>query len=157
MEKHKKCCFIGHRHVCLTDEEKRKINNALINIIEDGVDIFLFGSRSRFDDLCHDLVTGLQGVYPQIKRVYVRAEYPDISDVYESYLRKSYEHTYFPPEIRGAGRAVYVERNFGMIDKSDYCVFYYDAQNARTKSGTKKAYEYAQKKGKSVINIFEIN
>lgn len=34
--------------------------------------------------------------YPDIKRIYVRAEFPYINDDYKNYLLKSYEDTYYP-------------------------------------------------------------
>ncbi len=54
-----------------------------------------------------------------------------------------------------AGKASYVERNYAMIDKSSYCVVYYDELNIPTarKSGTKIALDYAIKKGKNIMVI----
>lgn len=124
IEKRLVACFVGHRTTNLSTEQKEKLEKLLEHLIEVGVSTFLLGSRSRFDDLCHELVTRLRERNPVIKRIYVRAEYPDITDEYEKYLLKSYEHTYYPSKIRGSGRAVYVERNFEMIDNSDYCVFF---------------------------------
>ena len=67
-----------------------------------------------------------------------------------------------------AGKASYVERNQEMINKSDFCVIYYDEnylpprrKNSRRdlfhyqpKSGTAVAYDYAVKKKKKIINCF---
>ncbi len=89
------------------------------------IDTFLFGSKSEFDDLCHEVVSDLKEKYSHIKRVYVRAEYPEISNEYEKYLLKSYEETYFPKKALNAGKAVYVERNYEMIDNSYICIVYY--------------------------------
>ena len=60
-----------------------------------------------------------------------------------------------PKEIMNAGRASYVERNYEMIDSSQFCIVYYDEQSAPTtrKSGTKIALDYAIKKRKNVISI----
>ena len=93
--------------------------------------------------------------YPKIKRVYVRAEYPHISECYKNYLLENYEDTYYPEKIMNSGRASYVERNYEMIDKSDYCVVYYDELNIPSirKSGTKIALDYAIKKCKNIISV----
>ena len=66
---------------------------------------------------------------------------------------ESYEDTYYPEHIIGSGRAAYVERNYEMIDKSKFCIVYYDEPNAPTtrKSGTKIALDYAIKHKKEVI------
>ena len=149
------CCFIGHRTVEATEKMKSFLSQTVEKLItEENVDTFLFGSRSEFDTLALDIVTKIKEKYPHIKRIYVRAEYPYIDDHYTSYLLKSYDETYFPEKIIGAGRAVYVERNYEMINQSKFCVFYYDASlcDPKRKSGTKIALDYAVKNNKTVIN-----
>lgn len=160
------CCFLGHRHLKKTDELKHKLNNIIENLIlNENVSIFLFGSKSRFDDLCHEIVTDFKSKYPHIKRIYVRAEFPYIDEDYKSFLLNFYEDTYYPENIINSGKAVYFERNCEMIDKSVFCVVYYDEnylppkrKNSRKdftdyqpKSGTKIAYEYAKRTNKKII------
>ena len=67
-----------------------------------------------------------------------------------------------------SGKASYIERNFAMIDDSDYCIFYYnenykpqkrkykknDVFEYQPNSGTSLAYNYAKQKRKNLINIF---
>ena len=151
------CCFIGHKEIDETQELKAKLCKEIERLIEDeGVDTFLFGSKSRFDSLCLELVTKVKEKHPHIKRVYVRAEYPVIDDSYKAYLLRSYEDTYYPEKIVGAGKASYVERNREMIDKSRFCVFFYDSASVATrKSGTEIALSYAEKKKKIIINVKE--
>ena len=169
-DKSRCCCFFGHREINKTE----KLKNTVYNIVEDliinkNVDIFLFGSKSHFDDFCHNVVTELKNVYPHIKRIYVRAEFPHIDDSYLSYLLERYEDTYYPPQIIGAGKTVYVERNYEMINKSRYCVVYYDKNymppkrknnrmdltSYQPKSGTALAFDYAVKKRREIINVFQ--
>lgn len=150
------CCFIGHRTIDETEELKRELNAVIERlIVDENVNTFLFGSKSRFNELCHELVTKIKEKYPHVKRVYVRAEYPEISDDYRRYLLERYEDTYYPERIIGAGRAAYVERNCEMIDSSHFCVIYYDEKSAPAtrKSGTKIALDYAAKKQKHVIIV----
>ena len=150
------CCFFGHRTINETEELKSKLIEIIEKlIVDEKVDTFLFGSKSRFNSLCLDTVTEIKEKHPHIKRVYVRAEYPYISEHYKSYLLEAYEHTYYPEHIVGSGRAIYVERNYEMINKSRFCIVYYDVQNAPTtrKSGTKIALDYAIKQGKKIINL----
>ncbi|MBR2407026.1 MAG: DUF1273 family protein [Clostridia bacterium] len=152
----KTCCFIGHRTINETAELKAKLTETIEGLIADEkVDTFLFGSKSRFNSLCLELVTKIKEKYPHIKRVYVRAEYPYIRESYKKYLLESYEDTYYPEKLRNSGRAAYVERNYEMIDNSTYCVVYYDEAHAPTtrKSGTRIALEYAAKKRKTIIHI----
>ena len=150
----KTCCFFGHRKINETEELKSNLIEIIEKlIVEKQVDTFLFGSKSRFNSLCLELVTELKEKYLYIKRVYVRAEYPYISEHYKNYLLENYEDTYYPEKILNSGRAAYVERNYEMIDNSYYCIVYCDEQSAPTtrKSGTKIALNYAVKKGKQII------
>ena len=150
------CCFIGHRTINETEELKSKLYETIEKlIVENSIDTFLFGSRSRFNDLCHEIVTQIKEKYPHIKRIYVRAEYQNIDETYKAYLLENYEDTYYPEQIIGAGKVAYVERNYEMINKSRFCIFYYDEQNAPTirKSGTKIAFDYAVKQKKEIIRI----
>ena len=150
------CCFFGHRTIKETEELKLKLCRIIEKlIVEKAVDTFLFGSKSRFNDLCFELVTKYKEKYPHIKRVYVRAEYPYINDNYKKYILENYEGTYYPERIIGSGKAVYIERNYEMINNSRFCIVYYDEQNLPTgrKSGTRIALDYAIKKRKHIIKL----
>ena len=155
--KEKTCCFFCHRKINETEELKSKLKEIIEKlIVEKQVDTFLFGSKSRFNSLCQETVTEIKEKYPHIKRIYVRAEYPYISEHYKNYLLESYEDTYYPEKILNSGRAAYVERNYEMIDKSHFCIVYYDEPNAPTirKSGTKIALDYALRHKKNILNAF---
>lgn len=146
------CCFIGHRELEITEKLEQRIYEQVEKLIcDEEVNTFLFGSKSLFNSLCYEQVTKLKQQYPDIKRIYLRAEFPDITDDYQRYLLERYEDTYYAPAV--AGRMVYVERNRKMIDKSDICIMYYREQTGRVskKSGTKIALEYARKRKKKII------
>lgn len=150
------CCFIGHRTINETEELNSRLYGAIEKLIlEERVYTFIFGSKSRFDSLCLEIVTALKEKYPHVKRIYVRAEFPYIDGQYQRYLEKSYEETYYPERLINAGRAVYVERNFEMIDKSDFCIFYYDEGYTphKRRSGTRIAFDYAVKQSKNIIKF----
>lgn len=152
------CCFIGHRTINETDELRTKITEAVERLITDeNVDTFLFGSKSRFNDLCLELVTELKEKHTHIKRIYVRAEFPVINEEYKDYLLKFYDDTYFSEKIICSGSAAYVERNYEMINNSKYCIVYYDESHAPAtrKSGTKIALDYAIKKEKCIIELMK--
>ncbi len=156
MNKYHTCCVFGHSLITETEELKTNLYDIVEKmILNENVDTFLFGSKSCFNDFCLDLVTKIKEKYPHIKRIYVRAEYPYISEHYKSYLLESYEDTYYPEKIIGAGRAIYIKRNYEMINNSQFCIVYYDEQNSpvNRKSGTRIALDYAIKKGKHVIKL----
>ena len=168
----KVCCFIGHRKIDKSVELTQKVKNVIIDLIENkGVNTFLFGSRSEFDDLCHSIVTELQKHNPQIKRIMYtcRSEYACMKEEKEERERiaravtkreiiyQDYDGEVQSDRVYNAGRASYVERNQEMIDASDYCIFYYNPEYQplrrkyskrsvgyyQPKSGTKIAFEYA--------------
>ena len=150
------CCFLGHRTIKETEELKERLYEIVERlIVEKSVDTFLFGSKSRFNSLCLSIVTKIKEKYPHIKRVYVRAEFPYIDEEYKSYLLKSYEDTYYPEQIIGSGKAVYLKRNQEMINESLYCIFYFDEEcfPKKRRSGTKAALDYAIKKRREIITV----
>ena len=163
------CCFFGHRKIEKTSYLKTTLYNTVRELITSGITTFYFGSKSQFDDLCYDIVSELKEEFPNIQRIYVRAQNPYLSEHYYEFLLKSYEDTYYPLEILNSGKAAYVERNFEMIDKCSFCVIYYDEKympnrrkiskrdilDYQPKSGTRIAYDYANKQGKNIINIYE--
>ena len=164
-----KACFIGHRNIDKTEQLCLLLKQTIEMLIKKGVSVFLFGSKSAFDNLSWEIVTKVREKHPFIKRVNVRASFQNVSRSYEKYLYQFYEETYFPNKLQKAGKISYVERNFEMIDKSNYCIFYYNQnyepplrlqnkgkRTLKTKSGTKLAYEYAvkKKKKKKTINLY---
>ncbi len=164
-------CFIGHRTIKKNDKLISLLKRVVISLINNGVTTFLFGSKSEFNDLSWEIVTELKKIYPFIKRVYIRSAYQYIDKSYEKYLLQSYEETYFPPKLEKAGKCSYIERNYEMIENSNYCVFYYNEYYSppvkrktkhdmllpsNRKSGTKIAYNYAVKKKKKIFNLYEL-
>ena len=146
--------------------------------------MFLFGSRSEFNDLCHLVVSELKEEYSFVERICytcksesctLESERKERERIFSLVLNKEVHLLGFEKEFEHktkykAGRASYVERNQAMIDDSDYCVFYYDEKYKpkirkyskkqigyyQPKSGTKLAYDYAVKKNKSILNIIPI-
>ena len=61
-------CFFGHRKIDATDELKTILYEEIEKLITvDGIDTFLFGSKSQFDDLCYKIVSALKEKYPDFK------------------------------------------------------------------------------------------
>lgn len=64
------CCFIGHRKIEDRERVAEKVKEVVQMLIEEkGARTFHFGSRSKFDDLCHLVVTEMQMQYPDITRI----------------------------------------------------------------------------------------
>lgn len=184
----KVCCFIGHRKIERSVELTQRVRDVINDLIGNkGVTTFLFGSRSEFDDLCHEIVTELQKKNPQIKRIMYtcRSEYAvkkeekeDLKKSWSNLLKrdvklKDYDGAIMSERLWSAGKASYVERNQDMINASDYCVFYYDSNyqpprrkyskrsvgDYQPKSGTALAYEYAcqRRRGGKYLNFINVS
>ena len=158
----KTCSFFGHRDTLQTVALKRKVREIVERlIIQEGVDTFLFGSRSKFDELCHIVVTELKEKYPNIQRIaylckHETACFAGAGKKMKQQIKKLTGRDVFVPEyedirksdrVDSAGCASYVERNYWMIDESTFMIIKIN-DNFSTKkfSGTLIAYNYAKTK-----------
>ncbi len=174
MEKHKSCCFIGHRKVEEGESVAKRVKEVVERLIlEEGIDVFCFGSKSQFNDICHEVVTELKNIYPHIIRIAytcrgegcvleknrekLEAAYTYATGKQICFLGVEVEREY--KDKYSAGRAGYIQRNQAMIEDSDYCVLYYREEyfpnGGKTKSGTEIAYKYILQKKKEYVNIAE--
>ena len=181
----KTCSFFGHRKIEETEDLKSRLKSVITHLIEnEQVEVFLFGSRSDFNSLCHAIVTELkESHYPHIqRRAYTCRSETCTLEKERAYWEKIYSRLENCPAVLlgveeevehktkwTSGKAQYVKRNQAMIDDSDFCVFYYNeeytpplrkrSRNAlspyQPKSGTKLAYKYATQKKKKIINLFK--
>ena len=164
----KKIAIFGHREIAKGDNLEISVNKIFVQNINNGNKCFLFGSRSKFNDLCYNIILQLQKEYSDIKKVgYLCSN--EIAFTLEEKLRyekynSRYENIKTYEEIKQfefENRNLYIERNKKMIDDADICVFYYkksllNPQNKfgyKTKSGTQIALEYAKLKNKEIIII----
>ena len=154
----KSCSFFGHRDTPQTEELKQKVRETVKRlIVEDGIDTFLFGSRSNFDELCHVVVTELKEKYPYIRRIAYLCKHETACLVgtgmelkqkikgiigRDSYVGE-YEEIKKSDRVNSAGRAAYVERNYWMINESDYSIIFLHSE--KQNSGTRVVYNYARK------------
>ncbi len=154
-----KVAFVGHRKTPESPELKSKIFKTVKElIVNEGANAFYFGSKSVFDGICLDVVTELKEVFPEIKRVYARSMYEEISEQYRNFLLRYYDETFMPDGVAGAGFRAYIKRNNAMIDLCDVLVTYCDPSSAEKKwprSGTYLAVKYAKQRKKRIINMFE--
>ena len=163
----KTCSFFGHRDTPQTEALKSKVRETVERlIIEEEVDRFLFGSRSKFDELCHIVVTEQKEKYPHIHRVAYLCKHEAGCLVGEGLkTQKSikavtgrdvyvgeYEEIKKSERINSAGRASYVERNYWMIDNSEVVIFYWVKENKER--GTYLTKKYADIKKKRITNIY---
>ena len=158
----KACSFFGHRDTPQTEELKQKVRETVERlIVEERVDTFLSGSRSNFDELCYIVVTELKEKYPHIQRIAYLCKHEsgclvgagmdekrrikELTDR-DVYVRE-FEEIKKSDRINSAGRACYVERNYWVVDNSDFVIMYFEIKlEKRLRSGVCVTYEYAKKK-----------
>ena len=143
------CCFIGHRKICVNDDLINHLKELILKLIKIGVNNFIFGNNSEFDNLCYQIVYEYKKIY-DIKL---------INYCCGKEIRK-FDEIKIPANTRNAGKYIYIERNKAMIDDSDIIIFYYSKSylpTSQTKSGTDIAYSYAQKCKKKIINLCQID
>ncbi len=124
----KAVCFIGHRNVELKDDKVEKLRMIIENlIVKDNVQIFLFGSRSDFDYICHKIVTELKEKYPFIQRrcytcksesCILESEREHWENVYSSFHKREVHLLGVEEEVEfknkwTAGKASYVKKKSG--------------------------------------------
>lgn len=180
----KVCTFFGHRNTNLNAEQLKHLQVIIENLILiKKVRVFLFGTRSNFISNCHKIVSDLKSKYLDIIRVgcpckheifVLENEIEYYNKIYNRVIHENIEILGVEKivdfkNINKAGKASYIERNYEMIDAADYCVFYYnknylpstrkfskrDIASYQPRSGTDLAYDYATKKKKEIINVFE--
>ncbi|MBR7110520.1 MAG: hypothetical protein IKC83_01470 [Clostridia bacterium] len=174
MDANKCCSFFGHRKIEYSEELKEKLKSLIIDLIENKkVNDFLFGSKSEFNSLCLKVVSELKELYPFLNRVgytcrsesfILEREKEEWKMLFSDVLKSERNFDCVDEEFEHknkfvAGKGSYVERNYAMIDDSNYCVFYYNPRYtiSNKKSGTKIAYEYAKRKKKEIFNLFNTN
>ena len=148
----KTASIFGYKNIQLTESEIEEMERVFeYLIVVENVRIFLFGSCSDFNSICHNIVSQLKVKYPyiQIKR-YTRIgiEFPLENKLY---LKKE---IYSNMEI-----------NLAMINDSDLCVFYYNENDYpikkypynsityQSKTDVAFALYYAEQKQKKILNI----
>lgn len=172
----KSCAVIGHRDCVATKELCEKLKGTMIFLIKEcGVTRFLFGSKSKFNDLCYEVVTELKSKYSFLERIkytcasegcVLEKNRVRLEEAYASASGKQIRFFGFEYEVEHknkyvAGVASYIERNCAMIDDADYCLFYCDEictakeKYAFSKSGTIMALDYAKRKKKNIINVYQ--
>ena len=150
--------FTGHRDID-PDRISRSLRDTLEDLITNGADMFFTGGASGFDTLAAYTVLDLRAIYPWISLVLVLPCSPE--EQTRSFSQQMKDDYY--EILHSADKVEYVSetytkecmklRNQRLIDYADVCVCYYDESNFA--SGTGQTVRMAQKKGITVINLFE--
>lgn len=155
--KSKTCCFTGHRKIPPENFEEisRRLETAIIRLIEKGCIYFGVGGALGFDTLAAQAVLKLKVVYPHIKLIIVlpcenQAQHWKKEDkiTYEDIKTKADKVVY-------TSRAYYSgcmhRRNRRLVDNSGSCICYLTKETG----GTAYTVRYAKEKMLTVYNVAE--
>jgi len=145
-----KCTFFGHSDTPINVESTLK--TALIGLIENhGVNTFYVGHQGNFDFLVQKTLKTLKYNYPHINYYMVLAYLPTQKHIGDNIVQ---HNTLFPDGLEKVPPKYAIDRrNRWMVDNSDYIVTYV----RHNTGGAAKFKELAEKRGKTVINLAEIN
>lgn len=144
------CTFFGHRD---TPEKIEPIlRSTLIDLIENrNVDLFYVGNHGNFDHIVRKNLKLLKQEYTHINYAVVLAYLPSKRDELRG---EDYSDTIYPNGIeKTPPKYAIVKRNMWMVDRSDYVVTFVK----HTVGGAAKYKEFAEKKGKTVLNLIDLD
>ena len=164
MQKENTCCFTGHRNLPEGDVEAivGKLDHAIKLLAHAGYEYFICGGALGFDMLAAERVIHAAKSNPKVKLVLAlpcrnqTEKWVKEQDGIE--LVRKYH------AIRGFASAVYYiedfytsdcmkRRNYSMVERSSFCVAYY---NHNFRSGAGQTYRRAEKDGLKIYNIFDL-
>lgn len=138
------CAFFGHSEYSYSSNEK-KIENAILELIESGVCCFYSGYRGNFDTLCCEIVKKLKAEFPQIRLTMALSYHPNE----EFWLPPCFDDSVYLLERKVPPQYAIVETNKLLVKKADVIlsgvVFPF--------GGAYNAVTYAKKHGKDVREI----
>ena len=147
----KTCCGFGHRKLYFgIDDELDRLIEELI--LQHGVKVFMTGDMGNFDKSFSAAVRRAKRKYKDVELILVLPYFSNKINTDKDYYQEWFDKIVVPEELIGIHykRAI-TERNYLMIDKSDYVL----TGVYRTYGGANDAMKYAEKKGKLYKNILE--
>lgn len=145
MKKSKTALFVGSRDCYQVKEAD--IEQAIINAIENGIEIFLNGGQGYFDKTCASIVHRLKKRYPHIKSILI-IPYRDFKVFNDSlfdeiiYPFEAHTFSYYTYKSRST------KRNRWAVDRSSVAICYvYRSGDAS------KTLDYAKKQNLKIIDL----
>lgn len=149
------CCFTGHRslppeaieHITL------RLNDAVENLIEQGVRHFLSGGARGFDLIAAALIVSKKEIGADLRLDFILpckdqdAHWPERErKLYSGLLAEADEAIYLSDAYRPGCMK---RRNQYMVDHADYCIYALLHEH----SGTWQTVQYARRKGVHLISV----
>lgn len=158
--KSKKVCFTGHRYVKESPELDSSLRGLLIELIDDGADVFYAGGAVGWDMLSAWTVIALRERYPQTRlHIILPCPEEDLTAKWSENDKMELMSLLSAADMVERCSEHYYDgcmkvRNQRLVDLSDVCVCYYNQNDKR--SGTGQTVRMAQKKNIRIINMLEL-
>ena len=141
------CTFFGHGNSYGLKETV--VQEAVENLIHQGVDTFYVGNHGNFDGMVYACLKRLRKQYPHIRVAVVLAYLPTQNREFENT-----SDTMYPEGLElGLPRFAIERRNRWMIAASQFCVCYVNY----TWGGAYKFAKLAKRRGLTCINLGELD
>lgn len=145
-------CFCGHSKLYNGyDGIKAKCFDAVQSLILKGADSFLIGDYGDFDGLAASVCLALRKEHP-IEVCLVIPYYRPHIDVYTKHRYDKFDCIITPSLESTPPRYRIVKANQYMVEQSDIVIAY-----VRFSGGAANTLQYAQRKGKIILNLAEEN
>lgn len=152
------CCFTGHRHLPLEEVTQiaERLEQAIVRLIQSGVQYFMSGGALGFDTLAAQAVLKLRREYPHIKLILAlpclaqtRGWREDDIKIYEMVKTMADQVVYTSEEYT---RGCMHKRNRYLVDHSSVCICYL----TEDRGGTAYTVKYAGKHHLPIINLADM-
>lgn len=151
----KTCCFTGHRNIPVNQRSyiAERLENELIQQIKRGYMYFGAGGALGFDTIAAQTVLRLKKRYAYLKLILVlpcvtqsKGWGKEDQEIYDK-IKSHADKVVYMSEMYTDG--CMFKRNRHLVDHSSLCICYL----TNSSGGTAYTVRYAQKQGKTVINI----
>ena len=155
VSKNTTCCFTGHRFLPKSFDSAL-LSQAIVSMIEKGVDTFISGGALGFDTQAAIEVLKLKKRKYKDVKLYIYAPcqnqdarwYPRDQRIYREILASA---DYVDMPDTPYDNQCMKKRNYKMVESSSYVISYYDGTFA---SGTGQTFRYAEKCGLEIVNLY---
>ena len=141
--------FVGHRSIFINNTLSVKIRSTILeNVRGEKFVTFYCGGYGEFDRHCACVCKSLKAEMPDSEIVLV-TPYIASDNFNEAMELGLYDAIVYPPIEGTLSRFAIIKRNEWIISKSDLVIAYV----SRTYGGAYKAFQYAKRRNKKIINL----
>ena len=143
--------FCGHSSCLFNDEERKKLKNLLINIVNKKPTAkFYLGGYGDFDSLCLRTLHEIKKDFPDIELLFI-TPYLDKNYTKLALAKHYYDGIIFPPLEKVPRKFAILKRNEWLVNSADLVIAYVRYSGG----GAAKTLEYAKRKKVKIYNLAE--